>query len=54
MGDGEAPGDAAGEPLADGLGDGDGDGVGSGGQPGLPGVSSTVWRTPVTVTSFAW
>ena len=48
--DGDAEGDAAGEPLGDGLGEGDGDG--SGVQPGLPGVSSTVCRTPVTSTSF--
>jgi hypothetical protein len=51
-GEGDVP-DEPGEPLGDGVGerDGDGDGVGRGAQPGVPGVSSTVCRTPTTSTS---
>jgi hypothetical protein len=48
--DGEGDGAGAGEPLTDGLAVGDGDG--SGGQPVPPGVSSIVWSTPTTSTSF--
>jgi hypothetical protein len=50
LGEADGEGDADGDALGERLGEGDGDG--SGGQPVPPGVSSTVWRTPFTSTSF--